>query len=191
VTRIDRAVRQDGAGANYLVQHSSGSGKSNSIAWLAHRPHSLHDAKDDKVFNSVVVITDRRVLDQQLQATVSQFESTVGVVQTIDDKLGAKSPRLAKALNENKPIIVCTLQSFATVYGSEHEVLDQAGKRFAIIVDEAHSSQQGKAAEDLRKILSDADVEDPTPRRRIDGLRPVSGAELKAAQPDEADMLKS
>jgi type I restriction enzyme, R subunit len=163
VTEIEDAVRQDGAGANYLAQHSAGSGKSNSIAWLAHRLHSLHDAKDNKVFNSVVVITDRRVLDQQLQSTVSQFESTAGVVQTIDDKLGAQSPRLAKALNENKPIIVCTLQSFAAVYSSEHAVLNQTGKRFAIIVDEAHSSQHGKAAEDLRKILGDADVEEADP----------------------------
>ena len=82
------------------------------------------------------------------------------MAKTIDDKLGAKSPRLAKALNENKPIIVCTLQSFAAVYGSDHAVLDQTGKRFAIIVDEAHSSQHGKAAEDLRKILGDADIDD-------------------------------
>jgi type I restriction enzyme, R subunit len=163
VTKIERAVLNEGAGTSYLVQHSAGSGKSNSIAWLAHRLHSLHDAEDKKVFNSVVVITDRRVLDQQLQATVSQFESRAGVVQTIDDKLGAKSPRLAKALNENKPIIVCKLQSFGAVYGSDHEVLDQTGKRFAIIVDEAHSSQHGKAAEDLRKILGDAEVDDPDP----------------------------
>jgi type I restriction enzyme R subunit len=184
VTRIERAVRQDGAGGNYLVQHSAGSGKSNSIAWLAHRLHSLHDAKDDKVFNSVVVITDRRVLDQQLQATVSQFESTVGVVQTIDDKLGAKSPRLAKALNENKPIIVCTLQSFAAVYGSEHEVLDQTGKRFAIIVDEAHSSQHGKAAEDLRKILGDADLEDPDPETAGD-IDPFVLAAIKRKGPQK------
>jgi type I restriction enzyme, R subunit len=184
VTRIERAVRQDGAGGNYLVQHSAGSGKSNSIAWLAHRLHSLHDAKDHKVFNSVVVITDRRVLDQQLQGTVSQFESTVGVVQTIDDKLGAKSPRLAKALNENKPIIVCTLQSFAAVYGSEYEVLDQTGMRFAVIVDEAHSSQHGKAAEDLRKILGDANVEDPDPETAGD-IDPFVLAAIKRKGPQK------
>jgi type I restriction enzyme R subunit len=184
VTRIDQAVRTEGAGANYLVQHSAGSGKSNSIAWLAHRLHTLHDANDKKVFNSVVVITDRRVLDQQLQATVSQFESRAGVVQTIDDKLGAKSPRLAKALNENKPIIVCTLQSFAAVYGSQHEVLDQAGKRFAIVVDEAHSSQHGKAAEDLRKILGDADVEDPDPET-VGDIDPFVLAAIKHKGPQK------
>jgi type I restriction enzyme R subunit len=132
----------------------------------------------------VIVITDRRVLDQHLQATVSQFESTVGVVQTIDDKLGTKSPRLAKALNENKPIIVCTLQSFAAVYSSEHEVLEQTGKRFAVIVDEAHSSQHGKAAEDLRKMLGDADVEDPDPESAGD-IDPFVLAAIKRKGPQK------
>jgi type I restriction enzyme R subunit len=164
VRKVEAAVRELGAGTSYLVQHSAGSGKSNTIAWLAHRLHSLHDAADEKVFDSVVVITDRRVLDQQLQSTVTQFDHKAGVVQTVDDKLGAKSPQLARALNEGKPIIVCTLQSFAAVYGSEHTVLDQSGKRFAVIVDEAHSSQHGQAAEDLRRILGDsgqAEDEDP------------------------------
>ncbi|MCC6856580.1 MAG: type I restriction endonuclease subunit R [Microbacteriaceae bacterium] len=163
VTRIEADVLVNGAGGNYLVQHSAGSGKSNSIAWLAHRLHSLHDRGDRRVFDSVVVITDRRVLDQQLQATISQFDHRAGVIETIDDKLGAKSPRLAKALNEGKPIIVCTLQSFGAVFESQHEVLDQTNKRFAIIVDEAHSSQHGQAAQALRSVLGDAEPPDADP----------------------------
>lgn len=163
VTKLEADVLLNGAGGNYLVQHSAGSGKSNSIAWLAHRLHSLHDRADRRVFDSVIVITDRRVLDQQLQATISQFDHRAGVIETIDDKLGAKSPRLAKALNEGKPIIVCTLQSFGAVYQSEHEVLDQANKHFAVIVDEAHSSQHGQAAQALRAVIGDAEPPDADP----------------------------
>ena len=147
-------ARENGAGRSYLVQHSAGSGKSNSIAWLAHRLAGLHDAEDRRVFDSVIVITDRRVLDAQLQQTVFGIDHVSGLVERIDPEKGTKSGQLAQALNDGKQIIVCTLQSFSAVYGSEtHSVFDQSGKRFAVIVDEAHGSQHGTAAEDVRRVL--------------------------------------
>ena len=108
VRKLVRHAREHGAGHNYLIQHSAGSGKSNSIAWLAHRLSSLHDADDKKVFHSVVVITDRRVLDQQLQDTIYQFEHKEGVVQKIDED----TQQLAKALADGVPIIISTIQKF-------------------------------------------------------------------------------
>lgn len=147
-----------GSGRNYLVQHSAGSGKSNSIAWLAHHLSSLHDAEDNKIFDSVVVVTDRRVLDQQLQETVHQFEQTRGVVQKIDED----TQQLARALSDGTPIIISTIQKFpfiARALGTlekkgEALQLDTAGKRFAVIVDEAHSSSAGETAQALRGILN-------------------------------------
>ncbi|MDU8928316.1 type I restriction endonuclease [Alisedimentitalea sp. MJ-SS2] len=160
-------ARENGAGQNYLVQHSAGSGKSNSIAWLSHRLAGLHDADDKRIFDSVIVITDRRVLDAQLQETVFGIDHKSGLVERIDPAKGAKSTQLAKALNEGKQIVVCTLQSFSAVYGSEaHDVLDQSDKRFAVIVDEAHGSQHGTAAEDVRKVLGSEGKE---PVEIIDG----------------------
>jgi type I restriction enzyme R subunit len=139
VQELTRAAAQEGVGQNYLVQHSAGSGKSNSIAWTAHRLSNLHNDKDEKVFDSVIVITDRRVLDKQLQDTISQFEHKAGVVQVISEN----SAQLAKALNDGAPIVVTTLQKFGFI-------LDKVGelgtRRFALIVDEAHSSQSGAAA---------------------------------------------
>ncbi len=152
-----------GSGHNYLVQHSAGSGKSNSIAWLAHRLSTLHDEDDNKIFHSVVVITDRRVLDQQLQNTVYQFEHKQGVVQKIDED----TQQLAKALSDGVPIIISTIQKFPFIaqaiqtlekYG-QNVVIDTAGKRFAVIVDEAHSSQSGETAMELRKILNKEGIE--------------------------------
>lgn len=137
----------EGAGQAYLIQHSAGSGKSNSIAWTAHRLSNLHDANDKKVFDTVVVVTDRRVLDKQLQETISQFEHKTGVVQVISQN----SAQLAKALNDSVPIVVTTLQKFGFI-------LDQVGslgtRNFALIVDEAHSSQSGSAARKVREALT-------------------------------------
>jgi len=135
-----------GAGANYLVQHSAGSGKSNSIAWLAHRLMSLHDKNDDKVFDSVVVVTDRVVLDQQLQDTIYQFEQTQGVVEKID----ANSEQLANALKRAAPIIVTTLQKFPFVTEKIGELPE---RKYAVLIDEAHSSQSGETATEMRKVL--------------------------------------
>lgn len=143
---LDATLDED-VGQTYLVQHSAGSGKSNTIAWLAHRLASLHDANDLKVYSSVIVITDRRILDTQLQDTIYQFDHQHGVVEKIDEN----STQLAMALDKGKLIIITTLQKFPWV-------LDKVGglgeKRFALILDEAHSSQSGKGAVKLREVLT-------------------------------------
>ena len=140
-----------GAGANYLVQHSAGSGKSNSIAWLAHRLSSLHDEKDEKVFDSVIVVTDRIVLDQQLQNTIYQFEHKQGVVQKID----IDSAQLAGALSAGVPIVITTLQKFPFV---TDKIGDLPKRKYAVIVDEAHSSQGGETATELKGVLGGAAI---------------------------------
>ena len=147
VLRLVKAAAEEGVGQTYLVQHSAGSGKSNSIAWTAHRAASLHGADGNKVFDSVIVITDRKVLDKQLQETISQFEQKAGVVQNIDQN----SNQLAEALNSGAPIIVTTLQKFPFIL---EKVQGMKGKRFALIVDEAHSSQSGTAAQKVKKALT-------------------------------------
>jgi len=153
--------QKNGAGHNYLVKHSAGSGKSNSIAWLAHRLSSLHDESDNKIFDSVVVITDRRVLDKQLQDTIYQFDHKEGVVKKIDED----TRQLVEALTDGTPIIITTLQKFPFVSEtldklnkerSETDTLEFStkGKRFAVIVDEAHSSQSGESAMELKGVLN-------------------------------------
>src|SRR5690554_4738913 len=124
----------EGVGKNYLVHHSAGSGKSNSIAWLAHRLSSLHDQNDQKIFSSIVVITDRVVLDKQLQDTIYQFEHKQEVVQKIEKD----STQLAEALDGQTPIIITTLQKFPFI---QEKIGNLKGRTFAVIVDEAHSSQ--------------------------------------------------
>lgn len=147
VKELIKRAALEGPGKTYLIQHSAGSGKSNSIAWTAHRLSNLHDANDNKVFDSVVVVTDRRVLDKQLQDTISQFEHKAGVVQVISEN----SIQLAKALNDGVPIVVTTLQKFGFI----HDQVGTLGTRnFALIVDEAHSSQSGSAARKVREALT-------------------------------------
>lgn len=153
VRRLVTASRAEGPGHHYLVQHSAGSGKSNSIAWTAHRLASLHDANDDKVFDSVIVVTDRRVLDRQLQDTIYQFEHKQGVVEKIDKDSG----QLAKALEHGTPIVITTLQKFPFV---TEKIGSLPGRRYAVIVDEAHSSQSGEAARTLRQVLGASQVSD-------------------------------
>lgn len=150
VRKLITAARTSGAGTNYLVQHSAGSGKSNSIAWLAHRLGSLHDANDRKVYDGVVVITDRRVLDQQLQNTIYQIDHKQGVVRKIEDGHN-KSEQLAEALVDSTPIIVCTIHSFGYV---SQKIESLPERRYAIIVDEAHSSQSGDMASNMKEVLS-------------------------------------
>jgi len=157
-----------GAGKNYLVQHSTGSGKSNSIAWLAHRLSSLHDEDDEKVYDSVVVVTDRRVLDQQLQDTIYQLEHKQGVVKRIDKD----SSQLAKALETGAPIIITTLHKFPFVTEKIDELPD---RDYAIIVDEAHSSQSGEMAAEMKKVLSGDDIPDEL-RDEVEGLSEDSSA---------------
>jgi len=153
VRRLEAAARDEGAGQSYLVQHSAGSGKSNTIAWLAHRLMSLHGADDRPVFDKVVVITDRVILDRQLQETIYQFEHATGVVARIDQD----STQLAQALDgEQARIVITTLQKFPFILD---KVKDLGGRRFAVIVDEAHSSQTGEAAKDLKAALGSASAE--------------------------------
>ena len=163
VRKLVAHAKTHGAGRNYLIQHSAGSGKSNSIAWLSHRLASLHDERDEKAFHSVVVVTDRRVLDQQLQSTVYQFEHKLGVVEKIDEN----TQQLARALSQGTPIVITTIQKFPfisqalstlEVKGSGVKI-DTAGKRFAVIVDEAHSSQSGETATALKGMLNKDGIE--------------------------------
>lgn len=143
-------VKKNGAGYNYLIQHSAGSGKSNSIAWTAYRLASLHDGNNKAIFSSVIVVTDRTVLDAQLQATISSFDHTLGSVETIGE--GKNSQNLKQALNDGVRIIVTTLQKFPVIY---EEVDSADGRNFAIICDEAHSSQTGSSAQKLKTALAD------------------------------------
>ena len=170
VRKLIAAAREEGSGRNYLIQHSAGSGKTNSISWLSHRLASLHDREDRKVFDCVVVITDRRVLDRQLQDAIYQIEHAQGVVKAID----RDSRQLAAALIDDTRIVVTTLQKFPFVLrgllhaaGAESQEAATAGekarakaweaeiakRRYAVIVDEAHSSQTGETARELKAIL--------------------------------------
>jgi type I restriction enzyme R subunit len=147
VRKITADAKETGSGKNYLVQHSAGSGKSNSIAWLAYRLSSLHNNEDERIFDSVVVVTDRRVLDQQLQNTIYQFEHKTGVVQRIDKD----STQLAYAINSGSHIIITTLQKFPFVID---KVGDLPDRKYAVIIDEAHSSQGGEAHKKMKEVLS-------------------------------------
>ena len=167
VRKMVAHVAEHGAGHNYLIQHSAGSGKSNSIAWTAYRLASLHDGASNAIFKSVVVVTDRTVLDAQLQETISGFDHTLGVVETIGE--GKTSKDLLRALNDGARIIVTTLQKFPVIY---QEVEAAQGKNFAVIVDEAHSSQTGTAALKLKAALADTE----------DALREYAEIEGKAEE---------
>lgn len=170
VRRLIEAARAEGPGQNYLIQHSAGSGKTNSISWLSHRLASLHNAEDQKIFDCVVVITDRRVLDRQLQDAIYQIEHAQGVVKAIDQD----SKQLAAALVDGTKIVITTLQKFPFVLRgllhvagapTQEQASDEekaqakvweeeiAKRRYAVIVDEAHSSQTGETARELKAIL--------------------------------------
>jgi type I restriction enzyme R subunit len=183
VRKLVAAARHEGPSRNYLIQHSAGSGKTNSISWLSHRLSSLHTAADEKIFDCVIVITDRRVLDKQLQDAIYQIEHAQGVVKAIDED----SRQLAAALVDGTKIVVTTLQKFPFVLrgllhvagadSSEEATEDEkkkatewqkaiASRKYAVIVDEAHSSQTGETARELKAILgakvqSEAGEEEP------------------------------
>lgn len=148
------AVRREGPGQKYLIQHSAGSGKTNSIAWTAHFLADLHDDKHQKLFDTVLVVSDRNVLDAQLQEAIFDFQRTTGVVATITNESGSKSAQLAEALSGNKKIVVCTIQTFPFALAAVQELAATQNKRFAVIADEAHSSQTGDAASKLKQVLS-------------------------------------
>jgi len=163
VRQMVAAAAGEGVGHHYLVEHSAGSGKSNTIAWLAHRLSSLHNERDEGLFDSVVVITDRVVLDRQLQNTIYQFDHRQGVVQKIDED----SRQLAEALEAGVPIIITTLQKFPFVSAQLAKLNEERGeggkshlptRKYAVIIDEAHSSQSGETATELKGVLGGAEL---------------------------------
>ena len=155
VNKLIGAARAEGTGNKYLVQHSAGSGKSNSIAWTAHQLSTLYDDKGEKQFHSVIVVTDRTVLDDQLQDTIYQFEHADGVVGRINRKEGdgSKSEKLAQALENAQPIIIVTIQTFPHVLAAIENSTSLKERRYAVIADEAHSSQTGSTARQLKEVL--------------------------------------
>ncbi|WP_019578300.1 type I restriction endonuclease subunit R [Curvibacter lanceolatus] len=152
--RLVADVLANGAGQRYLIQHSAGSGKTNSIAWTAHFLADLHNAEHQKMFDSVLVVSDRNVLDAQLKEAIFDFERTHGVVESITNEHGSKSAQLGQALKDGKKIIICTIQTFPFALQAVQELAATEGKRFAVIADEAHSSQSGEAAAKLKQLLS-------------------------------------
>ncbi|WP_010533766.1 type I restriction endonuclease subunit R [Brachybacterium squillarum] len=160
VTRLTAAARAEGAGHHYLIQHSAGSGKTDSIAWTAHRLATLHTPEGAKVFDSVIVIADRQVLDRQLQDAVDQLVTTTGTFRAVTHGSGgSKTTMLREALNAGVPIIGVTIQTFPYVLQAMKEAAEKGedstivGKRFAVIADEAHSSQSGEASAAVRKVV--------------------------------------
>lgn len=154
------AVLAEGPGGKYLIQHSAGSGKTKSIAWSAHFLADLHDAGHKKVFDSLLVVSDRTVIDSQLQEAIFDFERTTGVVATITGESASKSGELAAALSGDKKIVVCTIQTFPFALKAVRELAATQGKRFAVIADEAHSSQSGEAAAKLKAVLSAEELQE-------------------------------
>ncbi|MDR4515074.1 DEAD/DEAH box helicase family protein, partial [Nitrosomonas sp.] len=158
------AVLTEGPGGKYLIQHSAGSGKTNSIAWTAHFLADLHDEHHRKLFDTVLVVSDRNVLDSQLQEAIFDFERTAGVVATIKGEGVSKSGELATALSSGKKIVVCTIQTFPFALKAVQELAAKSGqkegKHFAVIADEAHSSQSGEAAAKLKAVLSAQELEE-------------------------------
>src|SRR5215510_8606469 len=173
VRKLVEAARGESVGHNYLVEHSAGSGKSNTIGWLAHRLASLHDAGNQRVFDSVIVVTDRVVLDQQLQDTIYQFEHKRGVVQKIDER----SRQLAEALENAVPVIITTLQKFPFVSRQLLKMAEERGangtgtlptRHCAVIIDEAHSSQGGETATDLKEVLGGERLREEAQQRAVE-----------------------
>lgn len=178
VTKLIDDVKENGSGKNYLIQHSAGSGKSNSIAWLAYELADLHDANDKPVFTSVIIINDRTVLDRQTQNTIFGFDHVNGIVEKIDDE--KKSSDLKDAINDGKKIIISTLQKFPYIY---QEISSTTDKRFAVIVDEAHSSQSGKSAQKLKAALADTEA-------ALKEFAEIEGKEEEEVKDDEDKLVE-
>lgn len=162
VNKLIAAANEEGTGNKYLIQHSAGSGKSNSIAWTAHQLSRLYDAKGERLFHSVIVVTDRTVLDDQLQDTIYQFEHADGVVGRINNKEGegSKSDKLASALENSQPIIIVTIQTFPHVLKAIENSVSLKQRKYAVIADEAHSSQSGSTARQLKEVLMSEEADD-------------------------------
>ncbi|ADV46545.1 protein of unknown function DUF450 [Nitratifractor salsuginis DSM 16511] len=175
VRLLRNRARKEGAGQNYLIQHSAGSGKSNTIAWLAYRLSSLHDEQDERVFDSVIVITDRRVLDKQLQDTIYQFEHKTGVVRKIDKD----STQLAESISRGIPIIITTLQKFPYIL---EKVGDIPGRNYAVLIDEAHSSQGGEASKKMKEVLGMPVLDEVTKEDEYDDEDRINDMVAKSAK---------
>lgn len=162
VRKLIQDAKDNGTGHKYLIQHSAGSGKSNSIAWTAHQLSSLYDKEGNKQFDSVIVITDRTILDAQLQDTIFQFEHADGVVGKINNKegQGSKSEKLAASLEKSQPIIIVTIQTFPFVLSAIENSTVLKQRKYAVIADEAHSSQTGSTARQLKEVLMKDMVDD-------------------------------
>ena len=180
VRKITHHAKEHGAGHNYLVQHSAGSGKSNSIAWLSYRLYGLHNADNKRIFDSVIVVTDRRVLDSQLQNTIYQFEHKSGVVQRIDKD----SQQLADVLSSGSNIIVTTLQKFPFIV---EKVDDLQNRSYAVIIDEAHSSQGGEASKKMKQVLGNANASE----KQDDGSSELQEPYPKYGEGDEYERVDS
>jgi type I restriction enzyme R subunit len=172
VRKVTADARVQGVGKNYLIQHSAGSGKSNSIAWLSYRLSSLHDGQNNRVFDSVIVITDRKVLDSQLQNTIFQFEHKDGVVQKIDKD----STQLADAITAGSHIIITTLQKFPFIL---EKIGDIPARKYALIIDEAHSSQGGEATKKMKEVLSAKSLEEAEKDEAYTGLEEDAEDEIR------------
>lgn len=170
------AVLAEGPGGKYLIQHSAGSGKTNSIAWSAHFLADLHGADHKKVFDSVLVVSDRTVIDSQLQEAIFDFERTAGVVASIKGESASKSAELTEALSGDKKVVVCTIQTFPFALAEVRKLAATDGKRFAVIADEAHSSQSGEAAAKLKAVLSAEELQE------LNDGGDVSSEDILAAQ---------
>jgi type I restriction enzyme R subunit len=177
VRKVMRHAHENGTGQQYLIQHSAGSGKSNTISWLAHQLSNLHDKNEANVFDSIIVVTDRRVLDSQLRANVRAFEQNRGVVAGIEK--GSK--QLKRELEAGTKIIVSTLQKFPYI---EEEIQDLPGKRFAIILDEAHSSSSGEMSKSLKKVLNLNTEDDPEEEERTYEDEIILQMETRRRQPN-------
>lgn len=176
VRQLIADVKAKGSGENYLIQHSAGSGKSNSIAWLAYHLASAHDKEDHPIFASTIIVTDRTVLDRQLQNTILSFDHTTGLVETIDHSKSSQD--LKNAINDGKKIIITTLQKFPVIY---QEVDAASGRNFAVIVDEAHSSQTGNSAQKLKAALADKEA-------TLEEYQAIEEG-IEATTPDDQDEL--
>lgn len=161
VERIIGDIETAGPGGRYLIWHSAGSGKTKTIAWLSHRLIRHVDSQANSTFDSVIVVTDRTVLDENIRGDMGLVHSSSGLVVSVGEKSGAKSPQLKKALIEGDHIITCTLQTFPEVMKLIEDTSELRGRNWAVVADEAHSSQSGSSARGLKALLADIDVEDP------------------------------
>jgi len=183
VSKLINAARTEGAGHKYLIQHSAGSGKSNSIAWVAHQLSALRDESGNKSFDSVIIVTDRTVLDEQLQDTIYQFEHTDGVVGRINNNEGdgSKSEKLASALQNSQPIIIVTIQTFPFVLKAIEDSVSLKERKYAVIADEAHSSQTGSTARQLKEVLM-VDSSDPEEELGTEDILDAAVASRRASK---------